>query len=328
MLAGILLWMLGYLAARAPAYRDDGWVKFVPATYLALAAPTNFLPPRYAGMFMGNTSPSGPMPIGEDLGRDVWDRLHNGTMWTWQERLFLRRCIEPARTRWESGVRVPFRWCRGETIPVDSRTPVPGTEWGLQLRDDKSSLLGEENGRARIRVCFYSGSREVYSTSMLTRCQLVQTPKEIVRADAGPRACDAAQRELNPRLLVLADGPVGVVVRQRSNSHPWEDSGIGLGCRVEILLDGTIIGRARYAPDWSRVMFKKWHQLAVVWEPEGAERVRANPDAVLLRVTGDVLESVCSLRRNPFDIADPRAWTGTFESPPKILWLLETYEPK
>src|SRR5262249_30494055 len=149
------------------------------------------------------------------------------------------------------------RWTR-TLVPAYIMPNVARTEWGLAMGDLRDGteghvsnlrVEGEEDGCAVVRVQFSTKHGRVYSTTMRTRCETVDRAEDILRTNSTPEASAAALRALDPRLCITMDG-LTVAMDDRGKSKRWGDVTMGLGCRVEVLMDGRVVGRAAFAPSW------------------------------------------------------------------------------
>jgi hypothetical protein len=345
----LILFLLSYGAFHTPEYRRGGWVRLVPSTYLAAAAPTDFVQPPQFTLTRNSTiipgrnllvpGPPRTLSSKELLAAEAWRRVHAGSMWRWQASWYVGRAVEPARSSWERGISVPPKWAKGVPVPAQVSSLV-ASQWELAMGNadcrapdgpayDRFIPLpatGRAGEKAQLRISFVTAHGEVYATTFNSPCVLVQSPLDLMRADNSHAANQAAQLFLDPRLCIIPRGPVTIAIDERSNSRRWKGVTLGLGCRVDVLLSGEVVASAGYAPDWSHELFKNWNELPIQWPRGVADRIRAHPELVRLRVTGDPRESLAALGRWPLGVKDPVCWTGSFEIPAPLVSRPEKFE--
>lgn len=333
-----------YVAHNVPAYQNGGWVRAVPSTLLIGVAPTEFWTGSSAGGaagalggWMGATPP--PLPAGtvgtagtdsalsRMLGEEAWRRVQEDTMWAWQAAWFTRRAVEPERGVWEAQVAFPARWVAGVPMPVRiTRTGGVG-KWPVELAGEavtgtrfthNTSVYPVETPKAPGTVFappirFMIKARTVYAAASTRTCVLVASAAEILGSDTSAETGELARTFVHPRLVVDEYGTLCLLANNRSSHPAWARVRTGLGCRIEILLDGAVAGTADFAPAWGEP--EEWFttELGVRWATGMRARVARDPCAARIRMTGDADLSYRAYCVWPFDDEQPTCWTGSIE---------------
>lgn len=322
-----------YVTHSVPAYQNGGWVRAVPSTLLIVVAPTGYWTAPTGVARWGVAAPMMGAATGADsalsraLGEEAWRRVMDNTMWEWQAAWFTRRAVEPDRAEWEARVALPARWVVGVPLPMRVVRPSGGEKWPVEIageavtgtRFTHNASVYPVDGPREVGsvftppIRFMSRARTVYAAASKHSCVMVGSVKDIFMCDKSAETGEMARTFLNPRLVVEEDGTVSVLANNR-NSHPaWSKVRTGLGCRIEVVVEGTVAGVADFAPAWDEP--EEWFttELRVRWATGMRERVARDPCAARLRMTGDLALSYRAYCAWPFDDATPTCWTGSIE---------------
>jgi hypothetical protein len=334
-LVSLLIFGAAYLTAHIPEYRSGGWVRLIPSTYLAFLAPTDHFKQTlpFAIGFRG-AAPVLPMTNEERVGEEAWRRIFAGSMWSWQESLFVWRSVESDRAEWLGRVSYPSQWVAGEKLPLrveDSMNPrytdypltlegrvVGGTIFTARSRIYPVATPSTPDTDMPIRLWFKAGRREVYEPTFPGKCHLVKGLSDLFTADDSPQTSQTARDLLDPRIIVLSSNALRLAINERGESDAWRNFYTGLGCRIDVQIDGQTAGTVRYHPSWREEWGLSRRILAITWRVGMESQAQEHPDRIRLHITGDLVESFESYRQWPFEDPNPRCWTGVLDIAPPI----------
>ena len=285
------------------------------------------------------SSPAPPAPPGptimEILGAEAWRRVDQGRMWRWQSSLFVWRAINPSRATWEKDIHSPARWPEGRYVPVwvdpmwaKANTPLwmgcdsrPGTEFTWKGGHFEVPCSGRAGTNFSVPIRCVASCGTVYTTHASRPVSLVATPREVFTPDATTGTGELVATLLAPRLLTRSDGSIGLMVDERNSDPTWKSTHLGMGCRIEITLDGQLAGTSAFSPKWKEeeILFRR--QIPVNWKPGMEAQVRQDPTRARILLTADPDRSFESYTKWPFEDSTPKCWTGTLELPARVVTL-------
>lgn len=274
-------------------------------------------------------APPAPKSINEALGREAWMRLQKGEMWGWQARWFIGRALESDRGAWEKYVAIPARWVAGSQMPVRIADGQPNPGWQMWMGHNRrlSMPIGDTTPFVLTMqdtprqpgtvfhpsVEFHAARKQRFETTFSMPCQLLASPQDLFTLDASEELAEIASVYLNPRLVREENGEVQLIVNERYNHPAWERLRTGLGCRLEITLDGRVLGTAEFTPSWK--FCSNWYstEVPVTWRADSASSLRAADANPRIHMTGDPNLSFIAYTEWPFDDPKPKCWTGHAE---------------
>jgi hypothetical protein len=329
-LAALAILTVAYLAQRVPAYQRAGWVRLLPATYLAALAETTHWAPLPVILTPKRVSASGgPIPASELIGEEAWRRLEAHEMWDWQARWFLGRVIADDPVKFATRFRFPSRWVAGKRLPVYCDFAAKAGPSFVATVCGRRAVTGgeidlfetppEPGADIPVRLCV-EGTRALIEMPIAKKtCHLEPSIERLFVLDPSPALGATAVSLLEPRLVVDAAGRLRLEMNERRDTAEWRSMRAGLGCEVDIMLGGVLAGRAAYWPNWKKELENGRSTVAVEWLDGKQHAARLAPEMVRLTIRGSPAMSFRSLSEWPFDDEPPTCWTGTIDCVPKVV---------
>jgi hypothetical protein len=340
MLAALVL-LCAWGAASWRDYAAGGWVRTIPSTAIAFWAPTEFSTTAQRAPLLGGIplvgsafGPPGPLPANERIGQEAWRRVYAGSLWKWQSQIFVGRALRHDKVDLARRIYAAPVWREGEPVPVLHDGGASDSVLGLACTFDPDAhvpwwdkqgnaiaLMPQGTGPTReilvplaLRT---SAGHTVYTFQFHRETTVAPEWPALFRLDATDETSRRIMQAMDPRLFLVGE-ELSLVLNDRSNSPPWPGLKLGMGCRVEVSIDGEPAAAGAFRPQWARPNFQASEELPIEWKVGMKARALSDPSKVRVLVRGDVDISAEMYRYWPF-IGDPACWTGMFETTPRIV---------